>query len=457
MLRNGMRSVSAIPWISAPDVPRFLWKMARAAGRLVCVVMGIGFAQGLRVQIGTPHPIREISVAQARGLERRLLLRTAMASNRHESENHRHRWAWRLGSLTGISIYVHATFVLLLAWLAMSHLAAGHDLALATQGLLLVVCVFAVVVIHELSHALVARRFGIATRDITLYPIGGVARLERMPERPAQELLVALAGPATNVILALALYVGLRLAEVGTRDDPLTIGSSFAVQLMWINLSLGIFNLLPAFPMDGGRILRATLAFWMDRPRATAVAARVGRGIAIIMGIVGLLWSPMLAVIAVFVWMAAGHEATMEGLKALLHGASVEDAMVGPVRVLPPETSLNDAASQLASGFQHDFPVVDSGRVVGMLTRNDVLRGLATRRPDTPIAELMHTSFPIARPGERLETVLERLPQDGGAVVVVRNDERNDERNGEIVGLLDPEHLGAVAALRGGTSNAARS
>ena len=367
----------------------------------------------------------------------------------HEPDHQHRRWSWRLGSIAGISIYVHATFVLLLAWIAMIHLAEGHDVALLTQGLLLVACVFTVVVLHELGHALVARRFGIATRDITLYPIGGIARIERIPERPAQELLVSIAGPAVNGVLALAIYLGLRLAGVGAGEDPLTIGASFMVQLMWINLSLGIFNLVPAFPMDGGRILRALLAFWMDRPRATVVAAQVGRGIAVVMGIVGLVWNPMLAVIAVFVWMAAGQQATMEGLKALLHDASVEDAMVGAVQALPPETSLTYAASRLAAGFQHDFPVIDDGRVVGVLTREDVLRGLATRRPDTAVAELMHRSFPTAGPSERLDAVLDRLPPDGGPVVVVRDD--------TLVGLLDPEHVGAVVAMRGGTWHAIRS
>ena len=372
-----------------------------------------------------------------------------MASNSSPSNPQRRRWSWRLGSLAGISIYVHATFVLLLAWIAMAHVAAGHDLPLITQGLLLVVCVFTVVVLHELGHALVARRFGVTTRDITLYPIGGIARLERMPERPAQELLVALAGPAVNGVLALAIYLGLRLGKVGAGGDPLTIGASFLVQLMWINLSLGLFNLIPAFPMDGGRILRALLAFRMDRPRATAAAARVGRGIAVLFGIVGLVWSPMLAVIAVFVWMAAGQEATMVELKASLHGASVEDAMVGSVQAIPADTSLTYAASRLAAGFQHDFPVIADGRVVGVLTRADVLRGLATCPPDTAVAELMHRSFPVARPGERLDAVLDRLPPDGGPVVVMRDD--------ALVGLLDPEHVSAVVAMRGGGRDAVRT
>jgi Zn-dependent protease/CBS domain-containing protein len=350
------------------------------------------------------------------------------------------RWSWRIGRIAGIAIYIHATFVILLAWIAVSHLAAGYDLAMTGQGVLLVVCVFATVVVHELSHALVARRFGIATRDITLYPIGGIARLERMPEKPGQELLVAIAGPLTNGVLALAIFIGLRVAGEGAGGDPLTVGGSFALQLMWINVSLGVFNLVPAFPMDGGRVLRAALAFRMDRARATAVAARIGRGIAVVFGIVGLLWSPMLVLIAVFVWMTAGQEAAMEQLRSSLRGVSVGDAMVAEFRTLSPETPLDTAAKLLATGFQHDFPVVEDGRIIGVLTRPDILRGLATSPRDATVARVMHRAFPIAGSHEQLDSVLGRMPPDGSSVIVLHDE--------NVVGILDPTHVGDVLAAR---------
>jgi Zn-dependent protease/CBS domain-containing protein len=352
----------------------------------------------------------------------------------------RPRWAWRLGRVAGISIYLHATFLLLLVWIAMSYLGAGQGAATAGLGLLLVASVFAAIVVHELGHALVARRFGIVTRDIMLYPIGGMARLERMPERPGQELLVAIVGPLINGAIALAIYLGLRLSGAGAGDNPLSIGGSFAVQLMWINLSLGAFNLLPAFPMDGGRILRALLAFRMDRPRATVVAARIGRGIAVAMGVAGLLWNPMLAVIAVFVWLAAGQEAAMEQLKTTLRGVSVADAMVSGFETLTADVPLAAAATRIASGFQHDFPVVDDGHIVGMLSRSDLRRGLAVASPDTPIGEVMHRRFPTADAGENLGAVLARLPADGSAVLVIDHDHP--------VGLLDPRHIDELLAVR---------
>lgn len=350
------------------------------------------------------------------------------------------RWSWRIGSIAGIAIHIHATFILLLAWIALTHLVAGYDLTTTGQGLLLVACVFAAVVVHELSHALVARRFGIATRDITLYPIGGIARLERMPEKPGQELLVAIAGPLVNGVLALAIYVGLRIAAVRTGGDPLTVGGSFAAQLMWINISLGVFNLVPAFPMDGGRILRAALALRMDRARATVVAARIGRGIAVVFGIAGLLWSPMLVLIAVFVWMTAGQEAAVEQIRSSLRGVSVGNAMVAEFRTLPPDASLDVAADLFATGFQHDFPVVESGRIVGVLTREDVLRGLAAFPHGTAVARVMHRTFPIARSHEELDSVLGRMPPDGSSIIVLRD--------GDVVGILDPAHVRDVLAVR---------
>jgi Zn-dependent protease len=300
--------------------------------------------------------------------------------------------------------------------------------------------VFAIVVLHELGHALVARRFGISTRDITLYPIGGIARLERFPERPAQELLVAIAGPLVNVVLAFAIYAGLVLSGVDPVGSPFSIGNSFAVQLMWINVSLALFNLLPAFPMDGGRVLRAVLSFRIERARATAIAAWIGRGFAVLLALVGLASSTMLVVIAAFIWISAGHEAAIEELRTSLRGVRVDDAMVDRFQILRPTNTLATAARLLANGFQHDFPVVEDGRVVGLLTREGVVLGLATRPSNTPVSFLMHRSFSSAGETEELGRALERMRPDGSSVVVLRNDEP--------VGILDPAHIENVVAMR---------
>jgi len=351
------------------------------------------------------------------------------------------RWSWTVARIKGIDVDIHATFLLLLAWIALADYQQAHTVSAAVVGVLLTLAIFLSVVLHEFGHALMAARFGVKTKSITLLPIGGVARLERMPSRPREELLIALAGPVVTVAIIAVLYLALLLGKVSLASAAQTHGIwLFLAQVMWVNVILAIFNLLPAFPMDGGRILRAILAFRMSRARATLVAARVGRGFAIAMGIAGLLWNPMLAVIAVFVWLAAGQEAAMEQLKTTLRGVSVADAMVSGFDTMPADESLAAAASRIAQGFQHDFPVVDHGHIVGMLSRSDVRRGLAAASPDTPIAEVMHRRFPTADAGEELDAVLGRLPPDGSAVLVTAHDHP--------VGLLDPRHIEELLAMR---------
>jgi len=220
-------------------------------------------------------------------------------------------WSWRIGRIAGIDVYVHATFLLLLAWEALRHYQAHGDPAEALAGLVFVLVLFGIVVLHELGHALAARSYGIRTRDITLLPIGGVARLERVPREPGQELVVALAGPAVNVVLAAGIYLGLALGRgPSPYGESLRVGGGFLDRLFWVNVSLAVFNLLPAFPMDGGRVLRAVLALRLDYVRATRVAASVGQGLAFLFGILGLIYDPFLIFIALFVWLGAAEEAS---------------------------------------------------------------------------------------------------------------------------------------------------
>lgn len=225
------------------------------------------------------------------------------------------RWAWRLGRLVGIDLYVHATFLLLVAWVVLREYRYGA--AAIASSLVYIVALFAIVVMHELGHALTARRYGIATRDIVLLPIGGVARLERMPRDPRQELLVALAGPAVNVAIAIVLYGLLRLTGAAPAADLYTVDllsstRAFVYQLVLVNIMLAVFNLLPAFPMDGGRVLRALLAMRMrSYARATTIAAWVGRTFAVAIGVIGMyeFENPFWVLIGIFVWMGAGSEA----------------------------------------------------------------------------------------------------------------------------------------------------
>jgi Zn-dependent protease len=205
------------------------------------------------------------------------------------------RWSWRIGRVAGIGIYIHATFWLLILFILVDYWVQGHNVMMALAGVVFVMAIFGCIVLHELGHALMARRFGIRTRDITLLPIGGLARLERMPEKPLEELWVALAGPAVNVVIA-ALLFGVLVALGGQPGwwKFQWVGGSFLNKLMVVNVWLVAFNLIPAFPMDGGRVLRALLATRMEYTDATHVAARIGQGIAYLFGLVGLFTDPFL-------------------------------------------------------------------------------------------------------------------------------------------------------------------
>jgi Zn-dependent protease/predicted transcriptional regulator len=356
------------------------------------------------------------------------------------------KWSWKLGRIFGIDLFVHATFFVLLPWIALAYYWEDRTVLSAARGVVFILVVFAVVVMHELSHALMARRFGIRTKDITLLPIGGVARLERMPEKPSEELLVALAGPASNLLLAAVLF-GLLSA---THHSVLVSGTSpshapFLTKLLWVNVSLFLFNMLPAFPMDGGRVLRALLAMRMDYVRATRAAAALGRGIALFLGLIGLFFAaPMLVLIAVFVWIGAGAERAGLEVNVALAGQPIRAAMITEFRTLSPTDSLTTAVDRLLSGSQHDFPVVDADKLVGVLTRTDLIRSLAQspRHAATLVGEVMSRNFLIADPSDTLLLALERLKEcDCPTLPVVRG--------GLVIGLLTMENIGELLMVRG--------
>jgi Zn-dependent protease/CBS domain-containing protein len=351
-------------------------------------------------------------------------------------------WSWRIARIAGIDVYIHFTFLLLLAWVAVAHCMANGDLAEAVNGLAFILALFTIVVLHELGHALAAQHFGIQTRDITLLPIGGVARLERIPEDPRQELIVALAGPAVNAVLAAAIYVGLLLGRgLSPMADVVEVNGSFVEQLFWVNVALFLFNLLPAFPMDGGRVLRALLAMRFDYVRATQVAATVGQAMAIGFVFLGLLYNPFLIFIALFVWLGAAQEASMVQMKAALDGIPVARAMVTEFQTLRPTDPLSRAAEYLLAGFQEDFPVVDDGRLVGVLRRQDLATAFAQRGFDTRVGEVMQRDIISVDPGDMLHNALARLEEcECHTLPVVRN--------GRLMGLVTADNLAEVLMIQ---------
>lgn len=351
-------------------------------------------------------------------------------------------WSIPLFSWRGTVVRLHLTFLLFLLWIGLADDARG-GLSAGLSGMALLVMLFACVVAHEFGHVLVARRFGINTPHITLLPIGGVARLERMPDEPWQELLVALAGPAVNLVIAavLVLGFGVRLSLHGllAADDG---SHGLLGPLLTINLFLAAFNLLPAFPMDGGRVLRAALAWRMGNVRATRVAAIVGQLLALALGAVGLLGHPMLLFVAAFVFFGAATESQAVQVREASRGATAGEAAVTRWSALSPEHSIDDAVQLLLRTAEHEFPVVDAtGRLQGVLTRNAAVRALRARGPGAPVSEIMQADIPVMPARAPLGDALRLLHgRNRPAVGVV-------DADGTLLGLLTPAHLREFMAL----------
>jgi Zn-dependent protease len=285
--------------------------------------------------------------------------------------------SWHIARIAGIDIKIHLTFVLIVIWFGLSAYLSGAGIAAALTNVLLILALFLCVVLHEFGHALTARLFGIATRDITLLPIGGIARLESMPEDPKEELLVSIAGPAVNAVIAAGLFTGLLLS--GFFNPPLVMAemmNNFWLQLMVANITLVLFNLIPAFPMDGGRVLRSIMAMFMDHLKATRIAANIGRAFAVVMGIAGFFINPWLILTAAFVWFGAGAEAQSVELKVGLKGLVVRDAMVSHFYQVEANQPLSDVFQLAMSTGQQHIPVLSNGNFLGIIRRADLLKAI---------------------------------------------------------------------------------
>jgi Zn-dependent protease len=354
------------------------------------------------------------------------------------------KWSWRIGQVAGIGIFLHWTFLILVAWIFVSYVARGESLGAAMLGAGFILALFGCIVLHELGHALTAKRYGVETRDIILLPIGGVARLQRMPDQPLQELAVAAAGPAVNVVIAAVIAIVLMAVDGSAplRAGPLA-GGRFFQNLMWANIVLVLFNLIPAFPMDGGRMLRAVLALSMPYQRATNIAASVGQVLAILFAFAGLFWlgNPFLLFIALFVYLGAGAEARLTEVRMLLRDVPVRDAMITRFRSLQPHDTLQRAVDELLAGWQTDFPVVENGTFHGMLRRGDLAAALQQRGPEAPVGELMETDCPMLTHRDLLDNVMQQLESGGCSTLPVIQE-------GRLVGLLTSENLGELMMVR---------
>jgi Zn-dependent protease/predicted transcriptional regulator len=345
--------------------------------------------------------------------------------------------SWKIGEFAGIAVYVHSTFLILVAWITFVYWNAGHSIRAVILGVMFTLSLFACVVLHEFGHALMARHYGIRTKDITLLPVGGVSRLERIPDQPKQEFYVALMGPAVSVCTAILLFLALRLAGVSVPVSSISLSNwtaaSFLTRLMIANVTLAVFNLVPAFPMDGGRIFRALLARYAGHEKATTIAAGVGRGLAVLFALLGLFTNPFLVLIALFIWIGASQEATMAQMKSL-EGVSAGQIMVTDFISLSPEDTLDRVVELVMHGTQQDFPVVAGGRLAGMLGNKELLEGLSQRGPRSSIAESMRQEFQVISVEDRLPAMLEKLQDSNRRVLPVVD-------HGELVGLFTAENL----------------
>lgn len=361
-------------------------------------------------------------------------------------------WSIRIARIAGIDVKVHVTFVLFLVWIGVAYYRQGGPAA-ARQGVLFILLLFACVVLHEFGHALAARRYGVGTKDIILLPIGGVASLTRMPRNPRQELVIALAGPAVNVVIALILYLVLNsrsdLGDVLAVQDP---GVAVLGKLLTVNIWLVLFNLIPAFPMDGGRVLRALLALRLPHVRATQVAARIGQAIAFGFGFFGLLYNPLLVFIGLFVYLGATQESALAQMRDLTERLPVSAAMLKDMRVLSSNAPLSDAVDALLQTSQHEFPVMDAtDNVVGVLTRNDLISGLRHHGPSAPVARVMRTSVPEISSDVPFDVAFDRMEESRSPVVAVRG------ADGRLAGFITAENLGELVLVQSALARAKRA
>lgn len=352
------------------------------------------------------------------------------------------------GSLTfgyfkGIRIAIHWSFFILLAWIAGSKAMDDGSLSDVLLEVSFVCLIFLCVLLHELGHALTAARYGVRTRDITLLPIGGVANLEKMPEKPLHEFWVAIAGPLVNVVIFLVLLPFI-LSTNGWPDQLFGIGltpDSFLLQVAGVNVMLVVFNLIPAFPMDGGRVLRSLLAMRVSRLKATRIAALTGQFFAVGFVIVGFFANPMLILIGVFVFMGAQSEWRAVAQNEAFQDVRVDRLITIRFKVLEPSETIREAASALLQDYATDFLVMESGLVSGIITRDEIIKAFTDETSDQPIRNFMRTDIPVVSVLDTLSHAWSVMRSSNLPLLPVMD-------NGKLAGIITSENLAEFFALQ---------
>lgn len=340
----------------------------------------------------------------------------------------------------GVPVRLHFTFLLLLVFLVFIGI-GGKQSGAATA--LYVLALFGSVLLHEIGHTLVARHYGIKTLEIVMFPIGGVSRPERLP-KGRQELFISLAGPLVNALIAAVLFTWVWVQGSYVSIDLLKepTNANLAERIAIGNLLLFLFNLLPAYPMDGGRILRAALALRKPEDEATQIAATAGRRLAMMIILFGLLWGNfMLVFVGVFVYLGAWQEGTTAKGRSLTSGYPARAAMITDFRTLPHGATIRDAGDLLLATSQHDFPVVHGDQVIGVLGRGALIRAMMKDGPDAYVSQAMDREFLRVSPDDELSGFVPKLSGPGGIALVMDEQDR-------LLGLVTAENLSEFILLR---------
>lgn len=361
-------------------------------------------------------------------------------------------WSFRVLDVAGIPIRIHMTFFLILLLGAYQWFGITGTLNGALFGAALMVLLFVCVTLHELGHSLVAQAYGIPVREITLLPLGGVAQITKNPDKPVHELLIALAGPLVNVVIALGLFAALGFSIAPSLLNPegllpaeLGQTPSLNTALFWLlaaNVSLAVFNLIPAFPLDGGRVLRALIAMVTGYPRATRLAVAIGQFIAVLLGVYGVLTGHfILTLVAVFIFFGAGQETAEAEAKTVLTTLRVGDAYNKHALTLAVGDRVSRVADYLLTSYQPDFAVLQGRTLLGLVTREDVLRALADIPQDTFVTEIMQREFLKVDAGKTLDEVRRAMVERDARIAAVYD-------SANYLGLVSLEDISEAFAVQ---------
>jgi len=353
-------------------------------------------------------------------------------------------WSLKIARIRGINVSVHWTFLILIGWIIISGMRQGQNFAESLISVWFILALFACVLLHELGHSLTAMRYGIQTKSIILLPIGGVANIEKMPDKPIQELWVALAGPAVNVVIAaiLASYFWLTGGFPQITEESLAqiTADNFLFSLLWVNIILVFFNLIPAFPMDGGRVLRALLAMRFDRAVATNIAAKIGQFLAIAFVFFGFFYNPFLIFIGLFIFLGAGAESNFETTRSVLIKYKVRDVLMHQFTKFHAFETLDKAVAALLDGQEKEFLVEQEDQIMGVITRDEIIRGLREQGPETAIGRIAIKQFYTLTPDMPLDEAYARMIQSKSTICPVAE-------NGQLIGVINMENITEVVML----------